>query len=63
MGDEEEGPPRLADCLPQEGEDLATGLGIERASGLVREEQGRIGGNRPRDGDPLFLTDREGGGS
>ena len=37
------------------------GLGVERAGGLVEDEDRRVAEERPRDGDPLPLSAREPG--
>ena len=36
--------------------DQTLGLGVERARGLVEDEDRRVAQNRPRDRDPLLLA-------
>ena len=57
MGDHEARPPRQGG---RDGVlDEALGLGVDRACGLIEDEEGRIGQEGPRQGDELLLARRE----
>ena len=49
----------LAVELPEEGEDLLAGLGVEVAGGLVGDQERAAVDQRPGDRDPLLLAARE----
>jgi len=55
VGDHHDGRAQLPVDPLEQGKDVKGGLGVQRAGGLVGEQDPRRGGQRPRDTDPLFL--------
>ena len=49
----------LAVQFPEQGQNFLPGFGIQRAGGLVGQQDGRAGDQRPCDGDPLLLPARK----
>ena len=57
MGDRDRRPPLHQDC--QRPLDLRLDLAVDGARRLVQQEQRRVGGDRPREGQKLPLADAD----
>src|SRR5918995_1636938 len=56
VGNHHHGLPELVHAAPQERQHLSTGGAVEIAGGLVREDDRRLAGERPRAGNALLLA-------